>query len=48
MGRKRKYFTADDQYKAQLAWSNEYYLRNKELIIKKAKEKYHARKKTKM
>jgi hypothetical protein len=41
MGRKKKYNTAEEQREAQNRWAREYYERNKELIDKKAKEKYY-------
>jgi hypothetical protein len=45
MGRKKKYNTLDEKRIAQNKWAKEYYERNKDLIDRKAKEKYHANKK---
>ena len=42
MGRKKKYNTPKEKRDAQNKWAREYYLRNKELIDNKAKEKYNA------
>jgi hypothetical protein len=46
MGRKKKYNTLEEKRAAQNKWSKEYYERNKDLIDKKAKERYHASKKS--
>jgi|TARA_Y100000310_G_scaffold9676_1_gene10384 hypothetical protein len=44
MGRKRKYFTAKEKKEAQRKWQMEHYERNKEVILKKMKEKYRLKK----
>lgn len=41
MGRKKKYNTPEEKRAAQNKWAKEYYERNKNLIDKKAKERYH-------
>jgi hypothetical protein len=41
MGRLKKYSTEEEKKDAQKKWSNEYYYRNKEIINKKAMEKYY-------
>ena len=41
MGRKKKYITEEEKREAQNKWAREYYLRNKEKIDIKAKEKYY-------
>ena len=41
MGRKKKYNTLEEKREAQNQWAREYYERNKDLIDKKAKEKYY-------
>ena len=45
MGRKRKYFTAKEKKAAQRKWQMEHYKRNKEIICKKARERYQKKKK---
>ena len=40
MGRKRKYFTPDEQHDAQKRWQMEHYERNKEKLRKLARERY--------
>lgn len=47
MGRKKKYFTEQEQKEAQQKWVREYYERNKEKLNTSAKEKYHESKSTK-
>ena len=44
MGRKRKYFTAKEKKEAQRKWQMEHYERNKEVILKKMKDKYRLKK----
>ena len=40
MGRKRKYFTTDEQHDAQKRWQMEHYERNKEALRKVARDRY--------
>ncbi len=40
MGRKRKYFTSEEQHVAQKRWQMEHYERNKEKLRKLARERY--------
>ena len=44
MGRKRKYHTEKERREAQRKWQMEHYLRNKEEIKQKAKERYRKKK----
>ena len=44
MGRKRKYYTEKERREAQRKWQMEHYLRNKEEIKQKAKERYRKKK----
>lgn len=44
MGRKKKYQTEEERLNSQRRWSMEYYERNKELIRKKNKKRYHENK----
>ena len=44
MGRKRKYFTEEELQDAQRKWQMEHYERNKEKILKRARERYRQRK----
>ena len=44
MGRKKKYHTEKDRQEAQRRWQMEHYLRNKEEIKKKARERYREQK----
>ena len=44
MGRKRKYFTKEERKKAQRRWQMEHYMRNRETILNKAKQKYRKKK----
>ena len=44
MGRKRKYHTEKERRDAQRKWQMEHYLRNKEEIKQKAKERYRKKK----
>jgi hypothetical protein len=46
MGRKKKYFTEQEQKEAQQKWVREYYERNKEKLNMLAKEKYHESKRS--
>ena len=40
MGRKRKYFTIEEQHDAQKRWQMEHYERNREKLQKLARERY--------
>mgnify|MGYP003641913549 FL=1 len=44
MGRKRKYNTEKERRDAQRKWQMEHYLRNKEKIKQKARERYREQK----
>ena len=44
MGRKRKYHTEKERREAQRKWQMEHYLRNKEKIKEKARERYRQKK----
>ena len=44
MGRKRKYKTEKERREAQRRWQMEHYLRNKEEIKQKARERYREQK----
>ena len=44
MGRKRKYHTEKERQEAQRKWQMEHYLRNKEEIKQKARERYREQK----
>ena len=44
MGRKKKYYTEEERLEAQRKWQMDHYLRNKEKILKKAKERYRLKK----
>jgi hypothetical protein len=44
MGRKKKYFTEEERKNAQKKYSQDYYVRNKEIIDKKSKDYYELRK----
>lgn len=46
MGRKKKYNTPEEKQAAQKKWCKEYYERNKEELDKRAKDRYHASKKS--
>ena len=43
MGRKKKYLSEEERIEAQKRWNMEYYERNKEVIRKKALERYYGR-----
>ena len=47
MGRKRKYQTEEDKREAQRKWQMEHYERNKDRILKKAKDTYKKKKREK-
>ena len=40
MGRKVKYKTEEEKRKAQLKWSQNYYLKNRQRVLDKAKQRY--------
>ena len=44
MGRKRKYFTEEEKKAAQRKWQMEHYQRNKDKILKKARDNYKKKK----
>ena len=44
MGRKRKYHTEKERREAQRKWQMEHYLRNKEEIKEKARQRYREQK----
>ena len=48
MGRKRKYQTEEEKREAQRKWQMEHYERNKDRILKKAKDTYKKKKREKM
>ena len=44
MGRKRKYHTEKERREAQRKWQMEHYMRNRDKILAKAKQKYREKK----
>mgnify|MGYP001406141458 FL=1 len=44
MGRKRKYQTEEERKEAQRKWQMEHYQRNKDKILKKARDNYKKKK----
>ena len=44
MGRKRKYHTDKEKREAQRKWQMEHYMRNRDKILAKAKQKYREKK----
>ena len=44
MGRKRKYNTEEERKEAQRKWQMEHYQRNKDKILKKARDNYKKKK----
>ena len=44
MGRKKKYYTKEEKLEAQRKWQMDHYERNKEKILRKAKERYRLKK----
>jgi len=44
MGRKRKYQTEEERKEAQRKWQMEHYQRNKDKILKKARDTYKKKK----
>ena len=48
MGRKRKYQTEEEKREAQRKWQMEHYERNKDKILKKARDNYKKKKREKI
>ena len=48
MGRKRKYQTEEEKRDAQRKWQMEHYERNKDKILKKARDNYKKKKREKI
>ena len=48
MGRKRKYQTEEEKRDAQRKWQMEHYQRNKDKILKKARDTYKKKKREKI
>ena len=48
MGRKRKYNTEEERRDAQRKWQMEHYQRNKDKILKKARDNYKKKKREKI
>ena len=48
MGRKRKYHTEEERRDAQRKWQMEHYQRNKDKILKKARDTYKKKKREKL
>ena len=48
MGRKRKYQTEEERKHAQRKWQMEHYQRNKDKILKKARDNYKKKKREKI
>ena len=48
MGRKRKYQTEEEKREAQRKWQMEHYQRNKDKILKKARDNYKKKKREKI
>ena len=48
MGRKRKYQTEEERKEAQRKWQMEHYQRNKDKILKKARDNYKKKKREKI
>ena len=44
MGRKKKYYTEEERLEAQRKWQMDHYERNKDKILRKAKERYRLKK----
>ena len=44
MGRKKKYYTKEEKLEAQRKWQMDHNERNKEKILRKAKERYRLKK----
>ena len=48
MGRKRKYYSEEERKDAQRKWQMEHYQRNKDKILKKARDNYKKKKREKI
>ena len=48
MGRKRKYYSEEERKEAQRKWQMEHYQRNKDKILKKARDTYKKKKREKL
>ena len=48
MGRKRKYHSEEERKEAQRKWQMEHYQRNKDKILKKARDNYKKKKREKL
>ena len=48
MGRKRKYHSEEERKEAQRKWQMEHYQRNKDKILKKARDTYKKKKREKI
>lgn len=48
MGRKRKYHSEEERKEAQRKWQMEHYQRNKDKILKKARDNYKKKKREKI
>ena len=48
MGRKRKYYSEEERKEAQRKWQMEHYQRNKDEILKKARDNYKKKKREKI
>ena len=48
MGRKRKYYSEEEKQEAQRKWQMEHYQRNKDKILKKARDTYKKKKREKI
>ena len=48
MGRKRKYYSEEEKQEAQRKWQMEHYQRNKDKILKKARDNYKKKKREKI
>ena len=48
MGRKRKYTTEEERKESQRKWQMEHYQRNKDKILKKARDNYKKKKREKI
>ena len=48
MGRRIKYKTSEERRKAQLKWSQNYYLKNRQQVLDKARQRYSNKKEEQM
>lgn len=48
MGRKTKYYSEEEKQEAQRKWQMEHYQRNKDKILKKARDNYKKKKREKI